>query len=255
MIELKKQSAAVSVEAEQKKIDFKKPTTKGEDGKDGKDGADGGYYIPYINEYCELYFTPTKPDMPKVNGRNIRGNKGEKGDSGADGKDGFSPNVYLGNLENGTRVYIVTKDGTKSFDVLNGKDGEAKVTVKSKYYTNDWATSLIMPNIISGSGEIAFITMEDMPDNIYIVDVSVHYNGVEYRLHDLVYYGEVSASTVVEIPRKPVYSKDNNWYIVARTHEDYESNKISDAAVFWDTNLEGFTVYYIECDEVEVIEE
>lgn len=112
---------------------------------------------------------------------------------------------------------------------------------------------MIIPNSLSGSGEIVFITLENLPENAYIVDVSVHYYGVEYRLHDLVYYGEVSASTVIEIPRKPVYSKGNNWYIMARTHEDWENSKISDAAVSWDSNLEGFTVYYIECEEAKGI--
>lgn len=247
MIELIKQTGAVEVKEEKANIKLNKPTLKGED------GEDGGYYIPYINEYCELYFTPTKPDMPKVNGRNIRGNRGEKGEAGADGKDGFSPNVYLGDLENGTRVYIVTKEGTKQFDVLNGKDGETTLKIKSKYFANDWANAIIMPNTLSGSGEIAFITLENLPENIYIVDVSVRYYGVDYRLHELAYYGEVSASTVIEIPRKPVYSIDNNWYIMGRIHEDWENNKITDAAVFWDENLEGFTVYYVECDEAEGI--
>ena len=38
-------------------------------------------------------------------------------------KDGFSPIVEIREIENGTRVAITDINGTKSFDVLNGKDG------------------------------------------------------------------------------------------------------------------------------------
>lgn len=44
--------------------------------------------------------------------------------SGPPGEDGFSPTVDTEPIENGTRVTITDKDGTHSFDVLNGKDGQ-----------------------------------------------------------------------------------------------------------------------------------
>jgi hypothetical protein len=40
-----------------------------------------------------------------------------------DGIDGFSPTITTTAIENGTRVEITDIDGTKSFDVLNGRDG------------------------------------------------------------------------------------------------------------------------------------
>lgn len=43
--------------------------------------------------------------------------------AGPAGKDGFSPTVETEAIENGTRVTITDKNGPKSFDVLNGKDG------------------------------------------------------------------------------------------------------------------------------------
>ena len=42
-----------------------------------------------------------------------------------DGKDGFSPTITVEQIENGNRVYITDINGTKQFDVLNGKDGES----------------------------------------------------------------------------------------------------------------------------------
>ena len=44
--------------------------------------------------------------------------------SGPPGADGFSPTVSTESIENGTRVTITDKDGPKSFDVMNGKDGQ-----------------------------------------------------------------------------------------------------------------------------------
>lgn len=247
MIELKKQSAApVPVDTgDLKNINLNKQVLKGEN---------GGYYIPYINQYCDLYFTPTKPDMPSVPMKNIRGNKGEKGEAGKDGADGYSPKVYLGDLDNGTRVYIVTKEGTTQFDVLNGKDGkdgEAKLTVKSKYYANDWSEGAIYPTYYSNSGEISYFTMEDLTD-VLIVDIAVRYNGVDYLLKELPYKGMSTGDIVISIPRKPIYV-EGMGYVVARTHNDYDGFLYM-AAVSWDTAIEGFTVYYIGCEEVGVVE-
>lgn len=51
--------------------------------------------------------------------------KGEPGnDGGEPGNDGKSPVVTVTDIENGHRVSITDKDGTKTIDVLNGKDGK-----------------------------------------------------------------------------------------------------------------------------------
>lgn len=43
---------------------------------------------------------------------------------GQDGNDGFSPTVSVDNISGGHRVSITDKNGTKVFDVMDGKDGE-----------------------------------------------------------------------------------------------------------------------------------
>ncbi len=46
------------------------------------------------------------------------------GGGGGTGADGFSPDVEVTEIDGGHRVTITDKDGTKSFDVMDGKDGE-----------------------------------------------------------------------------------------------------------------------------------
>ena len=50
---------------------------------------------------------------------------GEPGKDGIDGKDGFSPAVAVEDITGGHRVTITDKDGENTFDVMDGKDGEA----------------------------------------------------------------------------------------------------------------------------------
>lgn len=256
MIELKKQSTAVSVETDKNDINLKKPTTKGEDGKDGKDGEDGGYYKPFINEYCDLYFTPTKPDMPSVPMKNIRGNRGEKGEAGKDGVDGFSPNVYIGDLENGKTIHIVTKEGTKSFNIYNGKDGadgKAKLTINSKYYANDWVNGVIWSAMYSNTGEANFFAIEPLPENAYIVDMSVRWEGVDYRLNEMHYNGLLHPDTVIGIHKKQLLESTFGFYHMGRVYNDYDGIFTTDVQMMG-TSAEGFTVYYIECEEGDINE-
>lgn len=51
-----------------------------------------------------------------------------KGDTGERGEDGFSPIVTVEDIDNGHRVIITDKDGAKSFDVIDGKNGTGIVT-------------------------------------------------------------------------------------------------------------------------------
>lgn len=69
-------------------------------GKDGSPGKDG--------------YTPVK-------GKDYF--DGQNGQPGKDGADGISPVVAVEDIDGGHRVTITDKDGTKSFDVMNGKDG------------------------------------------------------------------------------------------------------------------------------------
>lgn len=73
-----------------------------------------------------------------------KGDKGDKGDPGAtgatgpignpgsDGKDGVSPTVTVTAITGGHRVTITDATGTKTFDVMDGEDGQgASITVDS----------------------------------------------------------------------------------------------------------------------------
>lgn len=114
-------------------------------GTDGKDGV-GIQTVKLVN--YELIVTLT--DGIEINLGNVRGSdgakgdKGDKGDKGQDGAkgadgingkdglngtdgtngvDGVSPTVEVTEITGGHTVAITDKNGTKTFDVLNGKDG------------------------------------------------------------------------------------------------------------------------------------
>lgn len=53
-----------------------------------------------------------------------KGDTGEAGQNGLDGQDGFSPTVQTQTVENGVQVTITDANGSHTFTVLNGKDGE-----------------------------------------------------------------------------------------------------------------------------------
>jgi len=57
-----------------------------------------------------------------ING--VDGANGADGVNGVDGADGFSPVVTVTEIEGGNKVSIEDLSGIKSFEVLNGKDGE-----------------------------------------------------------------------------------------------------------------------------------
>lgn len=80
---------------------------KGVDYFDGKDGEDG--YTPVKGKD---YFDGN-PGYTPVKGKDYR-----------DGEDGLSPVVEVTPITDGHRVTITDANGRKSFDVMNGKDGE-----------------------------------------------------------------------------------------------------------------------------------
>ncbi len=106
----------------------------------GKDGV-GIASMELVN--YELIVTLT--DGTEHNLGNIRGEKGEqgvqgeKGADGTNGNDGFSPTVEVTNITDGHKVTITDKNGAKSFDVKDGKDGTSGSgsTDLSGYYTKE----------------------------------------------------------------------------------------------------------------------
>lgn len=100
----------------------------------GGRGDDGATFIPSVSADGMITWTNDK-DLPNPEPVNIKGVKGDKGDAGSpgadgkdgqpgkDGADGVSPVVAVEDIDGGHRVTITDKDGTKFFDVMNGKDG------------------------------------------------------------------------------------------------------------------------------------
>lgn len=61
------------------------------------------------------------------------GKDGINGKDGANGKDGVSPSVSVEAMEGGHRITITDATGTKTFDVMDGEDGQgASITVDSE---------------------------------------------------------------------------------------------------------------------------
>jgi hypothetical protein len=89
-----------------------------------------------------------------------KGEKGDKGDKGDRGKpfeyedftpdqledlkgaDGDSPTVEVRKIDNGHRVSFTDKNGTKSIDIMNGKDGEANYNIGTGLHLNTATNTL-----------------------------------------------------------------------------------------------------------------
>lgn len=86
------------------------------------DGQNGATFTPAVSAEGVVSWTNDR-DLPNPAPVNIKGPKGDTGPAGKDGADGISPVVAVEDIDGGHRVTITDKDGTKSFDVMNGKDG------------------------------------------------------------------------------------------------------------------------------------
>lgn len=97
-------------------------------GTNGKDGT-GIQTVKLVNYELIVTLTDgTKINLGNVRGADgVKGDKGDKGDPGQDGAkgaDGVSPTVEVTEITGGHTVAITDKNGTKTFDVLDGKDGK-----------------------------------------------------------------------------------------------------------------------------------
>lgn len=78
------------------------------------DGQNGATFYPDVSEDGILSWTNDR-ELPNPTPRKVRGE---------DGKDGFSPIVSVTDIEGGHKVTIADKEGEKTFDVMDGKDGQ-----------------------------------------------------------------------------------------------------------------------------------
>lgn len=79
----------------------------------GGKGDDGATFTPSVSADGIISWTNDK-DLPNPEPVNIKG------------ADGFSPVVAVFDIDGGHRVTITDKNGDKTFDVMDGKDGEAE---------------------------------------------------------------------------------------------------------------------------------
>lgn len=138
----------------------------------GKDGV-GIANMKLVN--YELIITLT--DGTEHNLGNIRGEKGAQGEKGADGINGFSPTVEVTNITDGHKVTITDKNGTKSFDVKDGKDGTSGSGAAdlSGYYTKSEVDSklnsieveptkdLLYETVVANGGAVKNVEEVDVP--------------------------------------------------------------------------------------------
>jgi hypothetical protein len=105
----------------------------GEQGIPGIAGADGITYTPSIgtvnivesvSDASATVEIDAETNTVKFNFNIPKGKDGEDGIVGRDGIDGVSPTVEVLSTDTGHTVKVTDKDGLKSFDVSNGKDGK-----------------------------------------------------------------------------------------------------------------------------------
>ncbi len=109
-----------------KKGDKGDPGEKGDQGEKGDPGEKGdkGDTGPQGEQGVQ---GPTGPQGQQgIQGqKGDTGERGEKGDTGTNGKDGISPTLSVTPISGGHRISITDATGSKSFDVIDGKNGSS----------------------------------------------------------------------------------------------------------------------------------
>ena len=93
-----------------------------------------------------------------VNGTD--GQNGLNGQNGVDGKDGVSPTISVATISGGKRVTITDKNGTKSFDVMDGLDGEGGITSEDDPTVPSWAKQNTKPTYTAS--EVGAVTENEV---------------------------------------------------------------------------------------------
>lgn len=104
----------------------------------------------------------------------LKGPQGETGPAGADGQkgaDGYSPTVSVTTITGGHRVTITDKNGPKSFDVMDGEDGQAaegggtvdieSVEAEKVVFTRDMYSAYAIGNIELDNGRGKYASAGD----------------------------------------------------------------------------------------------
>lgn len=95
----------------------------------------------------------TKDKTSLVNAINELYRKGGSDEGGGNGIDGFSPIVNITEIDGGHRVTITDAEGKKTFDVLDGKEGDSyTLTDADKTEIAEQAAALIDTSLVSAIG-------------------------------------------------------------------------------------------------------
>ena len=128
------------------------------------DGQNGATFIPSVSPDGIISWENDR-ELPNPSPVNIKGEKG------VDGENGFSPTVSVEQIEGGNRVSITDKDGTQSFDVMNGVGGEGGGVTSWNDLTDKPFGTEIVEGVITFDGDYSKYEYVDMGAG-YLVRVS-----------------------------------------------------------------------------------
>lgn len=115
---------------------------------------------------------------------------GKDGSDGKDGADGFSPLVSVTDITGGHRVTITDKDGEKTFDVMDGKDGTGGSVTDEQIQSA--VDKYLEENPVEGGGTETWRLLRTItiPE-----DPTTDTSGVEWRVDDAGLINACSFST------------------------------------------------------------
>lgn len=147
-------------------------SSEGGDGKPGQDGFSPTIDLTPIDNGTKVTITDINGEktFDIFNGENGRdgepgvdGAQGPKGTTGDKGADGYSPTVEVTPIDAGHKVSITDVNGTKEFDVLNGKDGTSTVVTPTIETPNKALTSAEYEALSDAEkqADVAYIITDD----------------------------------------------------------------------------------------------
>lgn len=168
------------------------------------------------------------------------GSRGSTGPAGSDGQDGVSPLVSVSEITGGHRVSIQDADGTRSFDVMDGKDGagggtglpfdvEILETICENVELTPDNNTYTLP---------AEITLDS--EGLYCIDYKTFLNGVLVCLNSGVYFSKVTERDVSYI----------SWFSDNEHSVTLKSTQITDTWMYDSSILSIYKVYLNVSDDM-----
>ncbi len=144
----------------------------------------------------------------------------------------------------GSTLKMQRKTNNASTDLFSvDLPAAGSVTLKSKYYANDWDNGVIGFDLTSADTFFGFF--EPLPDNAFVYDFSVEFNGKTYMSSELYSESLISTTSTLNVFGKPKFISNYGIYLAARTGDDSEGKLYGDISADMGT-VTGFTLYYLE---------